>query len=88
MAPLIPPCIRWVNNEGFSGGPIVTDDDPAIVIGVVSAYQAVTEPVYHQGRAIPDVSVQINTGLLVGYDLEYAVRAIRANPIGYPVDQP
>jgi len=80
--------VDGINNPGFSGGPIVIGGDRPIVIGVGSGYQAVTEPVYRQRQAVPDLSVQSNTGLLVGYDLEYAVRAIETNPIGYLVDQP
>jgi S1-C subfamily serine protease len=77
--------IDGINNPGFSGGPVVIAQNPQNpdIIGVVSAYQAAVEPVFQQGQQHPDLSVRTNTGLLIGFDLDYAVKAIQKNPIGY-----
>ena len=56
--------VDGVNHVGFSGGPIVRDDQGNIptIIGVVSGYRAAQEAVYRQGSKT-DLTVQVNTGL-------------------------
>ena len=78
--------VDGINNRGFSGGPVVRDDREMIptIIGVVSGYQASYEPVYrHESKT--DLTVQVNTGLLVAYPIDYAVEAIKKDPSGYSV---
>jgi S1-C subfamily serine protease len=77
--------VDGINNPGFSGGPVVTVEDinnPKI-IGVVSGYRFSPEPVFQQGQQSSDLSVKINTGLLIAYETDYALTAIEKNPIGY-----
>jgi len=77
--------IDVINNPGFSGGPVVIAQNPQNpnIIGVVSGYRASVEPVFQQGQKNPDLSVQTNTGLLIAFEIDYAVKAIQKNPIGY-----
>ena len=53
------------------------------IIGVVSGYRASVEAVFQQGQRTADLSVQSNTGLLVAFEIDYAIKAIQKNPIGY-----
>jgi S1-C subfamily serine protease len=78
--------VDGINNPGFSGGPVVQSENPKnpAIIGVVSGYRAVHESVYKE-KTKTDLTVQANTGLLVAYDLEYAIEAIKKNPVGYRV---
>ena len=78
--------VDGINNPGFSGGPVVVVNDPAnpTIIGVVSGYRVEQSSVYKQGQET-DLSIRANTGLLVAFDLEYAIEAIKKNPIGYSV---
>ena len=83
--------VDGVNNPGFSGGPVVCVEGaftPEIIgpkiIGVVSAYTATQEPVY-QGKTKTDLTVKANTGLLVAFPIDYAIEAIKKNPIGFQV---
>lgn len=77
--------IDGINNPGFSGGPVVIAPNPQNpnIIGVVSGYRASVEPVFQQGQKNPNLSVQTNTGLLIAFEIDYAVKAIQKNPIGY-----
>ena len=79
--------IDGINNPGFSGGPVVTAENPQKpnIIGVVSGYRTSTEPVFQGGQSNPDLSVRANTGLLIGFEIDYAIRAIQKNPIGAPI---
>ena len=78
--------VDGINNPGFSGGPVVRDDRETTptIIGVVSGYRASQEPVYRQKLAT-ELTVQVNTGLLVAYPIDYAVEAIKKDPSGYRV---
>jgi S1-C subfamily serine protease len=78
--------VDGINNPGFSGGPVVRDDREMIptIIGVVSGYQASQEPVYRQ-KLKTELTVEVNTGLLVAYPIDYAVEAIKKDPSGYHV---
>jgi hypothetical protein len=79
--------VDGINNPGFSGGPVVLGKTPSspTIIGVVSGYKAAQESVFQQGQKSVDLSVQSNTGLLVAFEIDYAVKAIEKNPIGYPI---
>lgn len=79
--------VDGINNPGFSGGPVVLDDgnlSRPTIIGVVSGYRWAQEPVFHEGRQSPDLSVQSNTGLLVAFSVDHAVRAIKKDAAGPP----
>jgi hypothetical protein len=75
------------NNKGFSGGPIVFSrpgEDEYKVAGVISGFNYVEEPVLVGGE--PNGMTWIyNTGIILGYDIEHAVEAIKSNPIGFPL---
>ena len=86
----------WVddhNNPGFSGGPLVfmpnnerfQSNGVYRVAGVISAYQISQLPVYnalgHQIGMIPE-----NSGILLAYNIKFAVDMIDANPIGCKLD--
>ncbi len=79
--------VDGINNPGFSGGPVVRSEDPKnpTIIGVVSGYRAVHEAVYKEKTKTDNLTVQTNTGLLVAFGIEYAIEAIKRNPIGYRV---
>jgi len=73
------------NNPGFSGGPVVYNDldtKELKLAGLVSAYRIDEELIYHQGQQVPSVT-RANTGIVIAYGIEYALRLIRANPIGF-----
>ena len=82
--------VDGINNPGFSGGPVVRSENPKnpTIIGVVSGYKAVRESVYKEKAKTDDLTVQANTGLLVAFDIEYAIEAIKKNPIGYRIQSP
>jgi hypothetical protein len=77
--------VDGINNPGFSGGPVAIAQNPQNpnIIGVVSGYRASVEAVFQQGQRTADLSVQSNTGLLVAFEIDYAIKAIQKNPIGY-----
>jgi S1-C subfamily serine protease len=79
--------VDGINNPGFSGGPVIRSEVPTnpTIIGIVSAYRAAQEPVYKQNVKTQELSVLANTGLLVAFDIDYAVEAIKKNPIGFRV---
>ncbi len=79
--------VDGINNFGFSGGPVVRDDrgTTPTVIGVVSGYKVAQEAVYRE-KSKTELTVQVNTGLLVAFPIDYAVEAIKKNPIGYRVE--
>jgi len=84
-----------INNEGFSGGPVIvkTGSDQKIV-AVVSGY--VTEPAEvifsssanrppketTEPGSRPKGTVSVNSGFIVAYGINYATEAIKKNPIG------
>lgn len=75
------------NNPGFSGGPIVFSQlgqNEYKVAGVISGFNAVEEPVFDGGKPTA-MTWRYNTGIIIGYDIGYAVEAIRSNPIGCPL---
>ena len=76
-----------INNQGFSGGPVVRCEDPKspTIIGVVSGYIWANEPVYKKNAKTDDLSVHVNTGLLRAFKIELAIAAIKKNPIGFAV---
>ena len=81
--------VDGINNPGFSGGPVSIVKSPTnpSIIGVVSGYRFEEQPVYHQNQKI-DFNVQVNTGLLIAYSIDYAIAAIKETPIGFTIQSP
>lgn len=86
-----------INNEGFSGGPVVfSTGSQQKIMAVVSAY--VTEPadvisslsktssmVHRQPDKMAKPKkqiVELNSGFILAYDIQYALQAIQKSPIG------
>jgi len=86
MNPGEPFIVDAINNLGFSGGPVTLGDSTtnSRIIGVVSGYRFLQTPVF-QNNVQTDFSVRENLGLLVAFKIDYAVEAIRKNPIGFLV---
>jgi S1-C subfamily serine protease len=80
-----------INNLGFSGGPVVFQDQGARggvefkVMSVVSGYRFSEEPTYHQGQPTK-LNVRQNTGIIITHDIKHAVELIESNPNGVPLD--
>lgn len=77
--------IDAINNEGFSGGPVLFK--PSInsdfqVAGVVSSFKTEHEPVIDSEGNATDMTVAYNTGFLLAYDIHHAIKIIDRNPIG------
>jgi hypothetical protein len=68
------------NNPGFSGGPIVYFDHTSQsyrILGVVQGYKNEGARTTILVNGIPqDTEVLVNSGILVGYDIEHAFQAI------------
>jgi hypothetical protein len=81
--------IDAIGNSGFSGGPVVFgggDPSRPTIAGIVKGWVQVEEPVFKLGHEDPDLSVwNSNPGLLLAFDINYAVTAIRKSPSGYQV---
>jgi S1-C subfamily serine protease len=70
--------IDGFNNPGFSGGPIVFwdfDKHAYEIIGVVQGYKEDSAKVLINGQHV-DTQLLVNTGILVGYSIEHAMKAI------------
>ena len=78
------------NNPGFSGGPVVfcqnNHGNDFSVAGVVAGYRHAFEPVYKnkepEENELPIGYYRVNTGIVLAYDIKYALNLIRQNPIG------
>lgn len=100
-----------INNEGFSGGPVLMNTGPQQeVFAIISGYRTEPTEVLTVPQAIPNPSgiklkkpktkdgkalssspafdanakeyVKVNSGFVVAYDINYALAAIRKNPVG------
>jgi hypothetical protein len=87
-----------INNEGFSGGPVVVQTGPAQkIVAVISGYWQEPAEVISSLSAQPQASnrarptkpstakkpyVNVNSGFIVAYDIKCALDAIRKDPIG------
>jgi S1-C subfamily serine protease len=74
------------NNPGFSGGPVCflrPNERDVRIAAVISAFQAVPEPVYDQKGNPTMLSYLYNTGLVVAHNIQHAIEIIESNPIGF-----
>jgi hypothetical protein len=76
-----------INNEGFSGGPVVFETGPSQqIIAVISGFRREpieVVPLSNTGEEPhPKEAALANTGFILAYDLACAVEAIGKNPIG------
>lgn len=80
--------IDALNNEGFSGGPVVfipPGKSDFCVAGVVSKFKTELERVIGPDGNDSGHTVAYNTGFLIAYPVQYAIDVIARNPIGVPV---
>ena len=78
-----------INNPGFSGGPVVFTElnkRDFKVAAIVSGYRYSEEPTYYNNQVTP-ISVRVNTGIIIAYDIENAIDLIKANPNGKPIQK-
>lgn len=81
--------IDAINNEGFSGGPVVFASQKGNdfkVVGVVSKFKVEYEPVIDKEDKDTGLRVAYNTGFMVAYGINHVINLIRANPVGLVVD--
>jgi S1-C subfamily serine protease len=80
-----------LNNPGFSGGPVVftkpgSSRPDYSVAAVISGYRFNRVSVDHRGSPTP-LTVNENTGIIIAYSINHAVRLIEKNPIGFPLPE-
>ncbi len=78
--------IDGFNNPGFSGGPIVCwnfSKQAYTVIGIVSGYKLDAAKTLINGQPI-DTQILVNSGILVGYNIDYAIQAIKQSKAQQP----
>ena len=81
--------IDAINNEGFSGGPLVVAKPNTIdyrVIGVVSKFRIEHEPVIDNEDKDTGLKVAYNTGFMIAYSMKHVLDIIHNNPIGLPIE--
>ena len=74
-----------LNNEGFSGGPVVfrnMNTNRMQLAGIVSKIKVERESVVCERGEDTEWTVAYNTGIAIAYPIEEAIRLIEANPIG------
>jgi S1-C subfamily serine protease len=78
-----------MNNRGFSGGPVFTTKDPSnpTIIGVISGYRIDFQQLHSIDGPIPNITTHGNSGITIIYAIDYALRAIEKNPIGFKVSK-
>lgn len=77
-----------INNEGFSGGPVVfmkPHPHEFSIAGVVSGFRTEYERVLDESGSDTGMKVAYNTGFLLAYDISYALELISANPVGLAI---
>lgn len=77
-----------INNEGFSGGPIVFVEAKTKqwkLAGIISKYKTETEAVRCEEGEDTGWTIAYNTGITIGYDINEAIKIIDSNPNGYVI---
>ena len=80
--------IDAINNEGFSGGPIVFHKhgkNDFRVAGIVSKFKIEFEKVIDPRGDHTEMTVAYNTGFLIGYEISNVIEIINKNPNGLPI---
>jgi len=76
--------IDAINNEGFSGGPLVffppNKPTDARILGVVSKFRIEHEAVLDKDGQATEYTVPYNSGFLIGYGINHALQLIGATP--------
>ena len=78
--------IDAINNEGFSGGPIVfkaPGTNKFSMAGIISKFRTEQESVRCDEGNNTGWTVEYNTGLTIGIDISEAVKIIKTNPVGF-----
>lgn len=84
-----------INNPGFSGGPVVIFDarerypqgnPKEKVVGVISGFLSEHIRV-NEGATVTRYTVPTNTGIVEAVNINHALDAIRANPIGFKLSK-
>ena len=85
-SPQAPMFLDGINNEGFSGGPVIArqPDGKLSIVGIISGYRARSRMVLHKGNDT-GLAVDENTGLIAAHHIARAVELMDANPIGRPL---
>jgi hypothetical protein len=74
-----------INNEGFSGGPVVfRSGKQQKIMGVISAWRQEPVQVAYASSTplLPKATVRVNSGFIIAYDIHHAIKAINKRPIG------
>jgi hypothetical protein len=76
-----------INNEGFSGGPVVFQTGTAqkifaVVSGMLMETVNVDSADPESNQKHPKETVKENAGFIFAFDIQYAVDVIKKNPIG------
>lgn len=74
--------IDGFNNPGFSGGPVVYIDNTTHawrIVGVVQGYRPENIKTKVKGKEV-DTGLLVNSGILIAYPVDYALKAIDASP--------
>lgn len=88
------PKILWIdaiNNEGFSGGPLVFQSNlpnEFKIAGVVSKYRIAEEPVLDAECKPTGLHVEYHAGFLLAYSIKHVTDLIDRNPTGFPLPSP
>ena len=72
-----------INNEGFSGGPVVFQESAEIwkIAAVISGFKNQRSPVYKSGtNDLTDLEHEYNSGLIYACPIDVAIRIIDSNP--------
>jgi hypothetical protein len=73
-----------INNPGFSGGPIIYQNKLTgefNLCGIISGYRPEINNIKQNNQDI-NLQYSINTGIIIGYGIEEAIKLIQSNPIG------
>jgi hypothetical protein len=78
--------IDGINNPGFSGGPVICvppnrQQNDFQIMSIISGYEQQFEKTLINNKET-DIIAPLNSGLIISYPIEIAIRIIKSNPIG------